>query len=139
MRIAVIDGQGGGIGKHLIERLRAEFPEAELIALGTNAVAAAAMLRAGANDAASGENAIVRNVERVDFIAGTVSIIIAHAMLGELTPAMAEAVARSPAVKLLIPLTRSPVTIVGVPDEPLPHYVDMLLKRLRKIGGGANV
>ncbi len=91
MRIAVIDGQGGGIGKTIVEKLRKELPEdVEIIALGTNALATSCMLKAGANEGATGENAIVANAGKVDVIMGTVGIIAANSMLGELTPQMAK-------------------------------------------------
>jgi hypothetical protein len=99
-RICVIDGQGGGIGATLIKYLKEAFEESvELIALGTNAIASAQMLKAGANRGASGENAIVHTVGTADLIAGTISITWANAMLGEVTAKMAEAVMSSPAPK----------------------------------------
>ncbi|MBC7293500.1 MAG: DUF3842 family protein [Thermoleophilia bacterium] len=134
MRIAVVDGQGGGIGKHIVERIRRELQEeAVILALGTNSVATAQMLRAGANDGATGENAIVRNVNSVDVIVGTISIVLAHSMMGELTPRMAEAVASSRATKILLPLNRSGVEIIGTPPEPLPHLIDALVRRLKEL------
>ena len=137
MRLAIIDGQGGGIGKNIITRFRKEVgKESHILALGTNALATAAMIKAGATDGATGENAIVRNVSQVDVVVGTINILCAHSMLGELTPAMAEAVAASPALKLLLPLTRLDVEVMGVKEEPMPHYVDMLLSRLKSITGG---
>lgn len=115
MRIAVIDGQGGGIGKSLIEKLRRELPkDVEILALGTNALATSFMLRAGADEGATGENAIVCNAGKVDIILGVTGIIAANAMLGELTPLMAQAVAMSPAKKILLPLNRCNIEIVGV-------------------------
>ena len=93
MRIIVIDGQGGGIGRSLTEKLRAELPEAELVAVGTNSAATANMMRAGANVGATGENAVVFNCARTDVIVGPLGIILADAMLGEITPRMACAVA----------------------------------------------
>ena len=105
MRIAVIDGQGGGMGKIIVDRIRREFrEEMDVLALGTNALATAAMLKAGANEGATGENAIVRNVERVDLIVGPLSILLANAMLGELTPRMAEAIASAGVPKIVLPL-----------------------------------
>lgn len=135
MRIAVIDGQGGGIGKLLVEKLSRALrhQEVEIIALGANALATAAMLKAGANEGASGENAVVQNVSRVEIITGTISVLIAHSMLGEFTPAMTEAVARSPAVKVLLHLNRSRVEVAGASAEPLPHLVDMLVERVRAL------
>jgi NAD(P)-dependent dehydrogenase (short-subunit alcohol dehydrogenase family) len=125
MRIAVIDGQGGGIGKAIIEKLRQECDaRIEILALGTNALATALMLKAGANEGASGENAIVVNAVKVDMIIGAIGIVLANSMLGELTPLMAKAIAESPAQKILIPLNRSNIQIAGTIKKPLPHYVD---------------
>lgn len=135
MRIAVIDGQGGGIGKHIVEKLRRELPgeEIEILALGTNALATAVMLKAGANEGATGENAVIYNMPRVDVILGPVSIMFPNAMLGEMTPRMAEAINSSQAKKVLIPLTRSGVEIVGMKSEPLPHLVEELVSRVSVI------
>jgi len=129
-RVCVIDGQGGGIGTALIKGLKEAYGESiELIALGTNAIAAAQMLKAGANRAASGENAIVRTAAAADVIVGPVSICWANAMLGEVTPRMAEAVTSSAAPKFLLPLAQEAVTIVGVTTEPLPHLVQQLVQK----------
>lgn len=131
MRIAVIDGQGGGIGKAIVEKLRKAFgEELEILALGTNAVATALMLKAGANEGASGENAIIVNASKVDIIAGTIAIIVPNAMLGELTPSAAKAVAESPAKKLLIPLNRCNIQLAGMKNEPLPHYIEDMANML---------
>jgi hypothetical protein len=132
--IAVIDGQGGGIGSAIIKRLREVIgEEIEIIGLGTNAVATGAMLKAGANKGASGENAIVQTVKRVDIAVGTMAIVLANAMMGELTPNMAEAIASSPATKCLLPLKMPDVEIIGAPKEPLPHLVDQLIKRIQEM------
>ncbi|MBE3581212.1 MAG: DUF3842 family protein [Thermoanaerobacteraceae bacterium] len=133
MRIAVVDGQGGGIGKHITSKIRKELPpEVEILALGTNAMATAAMLKAGANEGATGENAVVRNASRVDVIVGSLAIVLAESMLGEVTPRMAASIAASPALKLLLPLNRSGVEVVGVKEEPLPHLIDALVVRLKE-------
>lgn len=133
MRIAVVDGQGGGIGKHIMERLRRELPpEVEFLALGTNALATSVILRAGANEGATGENAVIYNASRVDLILGPVSILFPHAMMGELTPAMAAALAASPARKILLPLVRGPVELVGLRPEPLPHLIEELVQRVKE-------
>lgn len=131
--IAVIDGQGGGIGGLIIKRLRETFgEEVEIIGLGTNAMATGAMLKSGANKGASGENAIVQTVQRVDFIVGALAVALANSMMGELTPKMAEAVASSSAIKYLLPLKSQDVEIVGASKEPLPHLVDQLIKRIQE-------
>ena len=128
-RVCVIDGQGGGIGSAIIKKLKALLDETvEIIALGTNAIATAQMLKAKANCGATGENAIVQTVKKVDVIIGPVSIVMAHAMMGEVTPGIAEAVAGSPAKKLLIPLSRENVEIVGVSSLPLPHLIEALIQ-----------
>ena len=128
MRVAVIDGQGGGIGSAIIRRLKDEYGEkVEIWALGTNAIATAAMMKARANRGATGENAIIRSVGRVEIVFGTISVVMAHAMMGELTPAMAEAVAAAPARKILIPLTQENLTVVGVQKDHLPILIDNLI------------
>jgi len=132
--IAVIDGQGGGIGGLMIKRLRETFgEEVDLIGLGTNAMATGAMLKAGANKGASGENAIVQTVKTVDMIVGTTAIVLANSMMGELTPKMAEAITSSPALKCLLPLKMPDVEIIGASKEPLPHLIDQLIKRIQEI------
>lgn len=132
MKIAVIDGQGGGIGRLIIEKLRKELgQEIYIIGVGTNAVAASVMLKAGANDGASGENAVVWSSSRVDLIAGSVAIIAANSYAGELTARMAEAIASSPATKILIPLNRCGIELSCSQDEPLPIQVDQLVARVR--------
>jgi NAD(P)-dependent dehydrogenase (short-subunit alcohol dehydrogenase family) len=133
MRVCVIDGQGGGIGAAIIRRLKEVYQEEhEVIALGTNAVATAQMMKARANRGASGENAIVRTVPLVDIILGPLSIVLANAMMGELTPRMAEAISSSPAPKLLLPLTQEQVEIVGLSPEPLPHLVEKIISERLK-------
>jgi hypothetical protein len=133
MRVAVIDGQGGGIGKIITEKLRKEFGERiEIFGFGTNALATAAMLKAGANEGATGENAIVQNMSEVDVIVGPLGIIAANSMMGELTPLMAQAVACSKAKKLLLPINRCGIDIIGIKQEPLPHLVDALLAQLKE-------
>jgi hypothetical protein len=132
--VAVIDAQGGGIGSIIIKRLREVFGEdLEIIGLGTNAMATGAMLKAGANRGASGENAIVQTVKNMDIVVGTLSIVIAHSMMGEVTPRMAEAIASSPAMKCLLPLKIQELEIVGASKEPLPHLVEQLVKRIQEI------
>lgn len=133
-RICVIDGQGGGIGAVLVKYLKEAYGErVELIALGTNSIAASNMLKAGANKGASGENAICRTVARADFVVGPIAVTWANAMLGEVTPRVAEAVASSRALKILLPLSREEVEIIGVVTEPLPHMVQAVVKRVQEV------
>lgn len=128
MKVAVIDGQGGGIGKAIIERLRGEFGEdLHIIALGSNSIATSVMLKAGANEGASGDNAIGINASKVDIIIGCIGIIVPNSMLGEITPMMANSIAESPAKKVLIPLNRSNIQVAGIKNEPLPHYIDYVI------------
>jgi hypothetical protein len=132
--IAVIDGQGGGIGSAIIKRLRESLGEEfEVIGLGTNAMATGAMLKVGANKGASGENAMIHSVKSVDIIIGTIGIVLANSMMGELTPKMAEAIASSGALKFLLPLRIPEVEIIGSLKEPLPHLIDQLIKRIQEM------
>jgi len=130
IRICVIDGQGGGIGSTIIRKVKEVFEETvEIVALGTNAIATAQMLKAKANRGASGENAIVQTVGRVDLVIGPLGIVMANAMMGEVTPKMAEAVSSSPARKLLLPLTQENVQIVGVSALPLPRLIETMIEK----------
>ncbi|RPJ10102.1 MAG: DUF3842 family protein [Deltaproteobacteria bacterium] len=132
--IAVIDGQGGGIGSVIIKRLREVLGEqVDVIGLGTNAMATGAMLKAGANRGASGENAILHTVKNVDVIVGAVGIVMANSMMGELSPGMAEAIASAAADKYLLPVKMADTEIIGAPREPLPHLVDRLIKRIQEV------
>lgn len=139
MRIAVIDGQGGGIGKHITEKIRRELGTGiEIIALGTNSAATSLMLKAGANEGATGENAVIQSISGVDVIVGSIAILVANAMLGEVTPKMAAAIGNSKSQKALLPIGKNRVEVIGVQQEPLPHLVDKLvryLKDLKEAGG----
>jgi hypothetical protein len=128
IRIAVIDGQGGGIGATIIKRIREVFGERiELWALGTNAIATSQMMKAGANRGATGENAVCHSVEQVDAIVGPISILLCNAMMGEVTPRMAQTIGSARACKLVLPLTQEPLVVVGSVREPLPHLVEKLV------------
>ena len=135
MIIMVMDGQGGGIGATIIKGLR-EVPgtDFEIYALGTNSIATSRMMKAGANRGATGENAVRTSSRRADVITGPMSILMANAMMGEVTPGMAEAVCSSPATKVLIPLTQERVRIVGVTGEPLPHLVNQVVRMIKEMG-----
>ena len=118
MKILVIDGQGGGLGRQLVAALSAQCPQAQLTAVGTNSLATSAMRKAGAVRTATGENAVVVNCRHADVIVGPIGIVIADALLGEITPAMAAAVCQSGAKRVLIPVNHCDNYIVGVPEQP---------------------
>lgn len=134
-RIAVIDGQGGGIGNLIVKRLREEFKDTvEIIALGTNAAATTAMMKSRANKGATGENAIVWNSERVDMIVGPLSVALPDGMLGEVTAKMAAAVVSSRAKTILLPLNQEDIEIAGASREPLPHLIEHVVARIKETG-----
>lgn len=125
MVIMVVDGQGGGVGKSIIEKLKPVLTdEHQLVAVGTNAIATSAMLKAGATNIATGENAIKYNADRADIILGSIGIISANAMFGELSPAMANAISESEAMKILIPLKRCGLYVVGCNTDSMPKMID---------------
>ena len=129
-RLCVIDGQGGGIGALVIKKLKERLGESvEILALGTNAIATSQMLKAGANRGATGENPVVRMAATADLILGPVAVTWPHAMMGEVTPTMAEAIMSSPAPKILVPLHQENVFIVGASREPLPHLVEAMINQ----------
>lgn len=137
MRIAVIDGQGGGIGKAVVEKLRQVFEDGiDIVALGTNSLATSLMLKAGADEGATGENAIVYNAPKVDIIIGPIGIVCANSLLGELTPLMAKAVAESPAKKILIPMNKCSIAVAGVQAKTLPHYIDDAIEMVKSLHEG---
>ena len=118
----------------IIKRLREVLgEEVEVICLGTNAMATGALLKAGANKGASGENAIVQTVKTVDIVTGTIGLLVVNSMLGEVTPQITEAIASSQATKCFLPLKMLEVEIIGASKEPLPHLVDKLVIRIQEI------
>lgn len=126
----VMDGQGGGVGRSLVEEIHRKYPDAELIAVGTNATATSNMMRGGFAVGATGENAVVYNSSRADVIVGPIGIVMANAMLGEITPRMAEAVASSEAKILLIPMSRCHVQVMGVADKKLGDYIQEAVEKI---------
>lgn len=130
MKIVVIDGQGGRLGCLLVERVKVRLPQAQVYALGTNSAATAAMLRAGADFGATGENPVVRGVADADGVLGPVGVVVANAILGEVTPAMAGAVGSCRARKCLVPMNSCGVTVAGVEDLPLPAYAAQAVEAL---------
>ncbi|MFH0873120.1 MAG: DUF3842 family protein [bacterium] len=136
MILAVVDGLGGGIGSLIIRRLRDLLGgEIEIIALGTNAIATSAMMKAGANRGASGENAIAVVAQEADILLGPMAVVVANSMMGELTPKMAEAISSARAKKILLPLALNRLELIGVSGEPLPHLVEMGVQRVKELIG----
>ncbi len=133
MNIMVIDGQGGRMGKSIVEQMKKNFPEDEVIAIGTNSIATAAMLKAGADAGATGENPAIVGSRTADLIIGPMGIVIADSLMGEITPRMAVAIGQSGAKKLLLPVNRCQHYVVGCRDLPLGEYVRMAVEEVRKI------
>lgn len=131
--IVVIDGQGGKMGAALVAQLKANLPEGKVVAVGTNSAATTAMLKAGADAGATGENPVAVNCAGADLIAGPMGIITANALYGEITPKMAAAVSESRAQKLLIPVNRCSVTVVGVEELPLNDYVRLAGQKAKEL------
>ena len=130
MKIVIIDGQGGRLGRLLVERTKARLPQAQVYALGTNTAATTAMLKAGADFGATGENPVVRNVMDADGVLGPVGVVVANAILGGVTPAMEEAVGSCRAKKFLVPMNSCGVSVAGVEELPLPAYVSLAVEAL---------
>ena len=133
MMILVVDGQGGGLGRLLVRELKGAFPQAEIAAVGTNSTAANAMMKAGADFAATGENAVVVNCRYADVIVGPIGIVIADALLGEITPAMAAAVCQSGAKRVLVPINHCENYVVGVPDQPVSQLVAAAAQKVKEL------
>lgn len=136
MKITVVDGQGGKLGKQIVERLCIVFTEAEIVAIGTNSLATSTMLKGGANAAATGENALVVACRNSDVIVGPVGIVIADALMGEITPRMAAAVGASDAFRILLPVSKcnnyiacaSNSTVSEMIDDAVNKITEMFLK-----------
>ena len=133
MNILVMDGQGGGIGRALVESLRQALPEADITAVGTNAAATGAMLKAGANQAATGENAAVHNMKHADVVLGPIGILVANGLLGEVTPRMAAALGECDALKILIPVHKCHVEIAGLPDLPVGQFIASAVEKVQRL------
>ena len=133
MNILIIDAQGGGMGRQLISSVKRKFPQAEITAVGTNALATANMLKANPDHGATGENAVIVGCRNADLIIGPVGIAIADSMYGEITPAMAAAVGQSDVKKLLIPINHCNHIIVGVENTSMSNMLEAVVKELKKI------
>ena len=132
MNIMVIDGQGGRMGKSIVEQMKRNFPEDEILAIGTNSIATAAMLKAGADAGATGENPAIVGCRTADLIIGPLGIVIADSLLGEITPAMAAAIGQSRAKKILLPVNRCQHYVVGCRDLPLGEVVRLAVELARQ-------
>lgn len=133
MKILVIDGQGGGIGRQLVIQLKKNVPEAEITAIGTNSLASQAMIKAGADHAATGENAVIVGCRTADVIVGPAGIVIADSLFGEISPAMALAVAQSNAKRVLIPTNLCDNYFAGVTDAGISVQIADCIKKIRSI------
>ena len=136
MQILIIDGQGGRLGSQLVQSVSARFPNARISAVGTNAMATAAMIKAGAAHAATGENPTVVACRTADVIIGPIGIVIADSLFGEVTPTMAVAVGQSRAVRILIPINKCENMIAGIGETPLSVLIEDALKKLAAFSAG---
>ena len=128
--VAIVDGQGGGMGRALAEAVKKDFPDLRVRALGTNALATAAMLKGGADEGATGENAVVLGAGRAHILLGPVGVLAANGLLGEVTPRMAEAIGASGAVKILLPSQRCSIRLAVGPGQPMQYYLDEAMRLL---------
>lgn len=135
MNILVIDAQGGGIGKQIVSAVKKHYPEQYITAVGTNSLATSAMLKAGADAAATGENAVIVCSRKADVIIGPVGIVIADALLGEITASMAAAIGQSPAKRILVPVNHCDNYIVGVTDLSMAKLIEGVVTEVGKLIG----
>ena len=133
MKITIIDGQGGRIGKSIIEQIKKKHPKLELYAIGTNSIATSAMLKAGADHGATGDNAVMVNTADSDLIVGPIGIVFANALLGEITPAIAAAIGASKAFKILIPVNRCNHFVAGCKDAPMSDYIRIAIEKIESM------
>lgn len=133
MKITIIDGQGGRIGKSIIEQMKKKHPDLELYAIGTNSIATSAMLKAGADYGATGDNAVIVNAADSDLIVGPIGIVFANALLGEITPAIASAIGASRAFKILIPVNRCNHFVAGCKDASMGDYIRIAIEKIESM------
>ena len=133
MNVTIIDGQGGQLGAQLVKEITRQFCDISITAIGTNAVATAAMLKAGASQAATGENPVVVACRKADVIIGPIRIVIADSMLGEITDKMAVAVGRANAVRILIPMNKCENMVAGITNAPTSELIADAIAKLKKI------
>ena len=130
MNVLVVDAQGGGVGRQLVAAIKKQYPEVTVTAVGANSAAAAAMLKAGADNSATGENAVIVNCRRADVIVGPIGIVIADSLLGEITPAMALAVSQSNAKRILLPMNHCDNIVVGISDLNLGKLIQQAVDKI---------
>lgn len=133
MNVLVIDGQGGQLGGQIIKLLQANFAELDIIAVGTNATATATMLKAGAKQAATGENSVIVACRKADIIIGPIGVVVADAMLGEVTPKMAIAVGQADAVRILLPVNKCDNIIAGISDVSVTDILQDMLEKVKNV------
>ncbi|MBQ4314496.1 MAG: DUF3842 family protein [Lentisphaeria bacterium] len=133
MNILIVDGQGGGVGKQLVQMLKKEIPDSFVMAVGTNSAASQSMLRAGADAAATGENAVTVAAKKADVIAGPIGIVVADSLYGEITPAMALAIAQSGAKRILLPFQHCDNIIVGVGDFNITNLITLAVNEIKNL------
>lgn len=137
MKVLVIDAQGGGIGRQVVAAIRENIPALSVTAVGTNTTATSAMLKAGADHGATGENAVIVGARKADIIIGPIGIIVADSMFGEVTPNMAKAIGQSNARRILIPVNQCDNIVVGVKELGIRELVGEVISELQKITGAS--
>ena len=135
MNVLVIDGQGGQLGGQIIKSLKGNFEGINITAIGTNATATAAMLKAGAHQAATGENPVIVACRKANVIIGPIGIVIADALIGEVTPKMAVAVGQAEAVRILLPVNKCDNLVAGISDLTMTTIIDDVIKKMKSIMG----
>ncbi len=133
MKIVVVDGQGGKLGRQLVERISAEIKDTEIIAIGTNSTATQAMLKGGADSAATGENALIVACRKADIIVGPIGIVISDALMGEISPSMASAVGSSNAARVLIPVNKCDSYIMGIENVTVSEMIESAVKKIKEL------
>ena len=133
MKILIIDGMGGGIGKAIIEQIKSEFDKVNIMAVGTNSIATSVMIKAGATNGATGENAIIHNAASADCIIGVMGILIANSIHGEISPKMSRAISLSAAHKVLIPMGKCGVSVLGLEEKPIQSYINDINTTLKTL------
>lgn len=132
-QILIIDGQGGMLGKQLVESVRKLVPQSEITAVGTNSIATSNMLKAGAHNGATGENAVIVGTRRADIIMGPIGIVIADSLLGEITPEMAKAVGQSAVIKILLPVNKCNNIVIGAEGRSMSELIREAMDKLMEI------